>query len=153
MKRTFVVLMTVMVLAGLAIWVPKTKHSIATLPVVHAQNGCANTTLTGNYLPHYSGSDKRWNKYTPELPITAVGVGTFDGAGNVSFSYNDVLNNDLGGINPPDVGTYSVNSDCTFALTDPGAGQTWAGAIRGGGSEWDMVVTAGPTASMSRSKQ
>jgi hypothetical protein len=49
---------------------------------------------------------------------------------------------------------YAVNPDCTFTLSDPAAGQTLAGGIIGGGSEWDRIVTTtGYTATVSSRKQ
>jgi hypothetical protein len=54
----------------------------------------------------------------------------------------------------PDVGVYSVNSDCTVTMSDPAIGNTWSGEIIGGGSEWDTTVTTtGLRATMSRKKQ
>jgi hypothetical protein len=138
-------------LAALMFVITASKHGIQS---VHAQNGCSDATLTGNYLFHYSGFNSKKNNYATELPIAAVGVGTFDGAGNASFTYNDAFNGHIGATTTPDIGTYSVNSDCTFTLADPAAGQTWAGAIVGGGTEWDTIVTVtGYTATMSGKRQ
>ena len=154
MKTVLVGLLAIGVLALLLVGTLNVRHGFGAMPVVHAQNGCSNATLSGSYLFHYSGFNSKRNNYATELPIAAVGVGVFDGAGNASFSYNDAFNGHIGGTNTPDVGTYSVNSDCTFTLADPTAGQTWAGAIVGGGSEWDTIVTStGYTATMSGKKQ
>lgn len=76
-------------------------------------------------------------------PELAAGIRRVKGVNQLGFRAGKWLS----------VGTYSVNSDCTFALTDPGAGQTRAGALNGGGNEWDMIVAAGHTASMSGNKQ
>ena len=149
MKRAISALTGLAAVAALLFVITISKHGVQ---AVHAQNGCSNATLSGNYLFHYSGFNSKRNNYATELPIAAVGVGTFDGAGNASFSYNDAFNGHVGGTNTPDIGTYSVNSDCTFTLADPAAGQTWAGAIVGGGAEFDTIVT-GYTATMSGKRQ
>ncbi len=151
MKRIVGALTGLATVAALMFVVTTYNHGV---PSVHAQNGCSNATLSGNYLFHYSGFNSKRNNYATELPIAAVGVGTFDGAGNVSFSYNDAFNGHIGATTTPDIGTYSVNSDCTFTLADPPAAQTWTGAIVGGGAEFDSIVTdTGYTATMSGKKQ
>lgn len=154
MKRAITAVSAFVLLAALVMVVPMARQHVSSLPIVHAQNGCSNATLSGNYLFHYSGFNSKKNNYATELPIAAVGVGTFDGAGNVAFSYNDAFNGHIGATTTPDIGTYSVNPDCTFTLADPAAGQTWAGAIVGGGAEFDTIVTVtGYTATMSGKKQ
>ncbi len=154
MKSIIASVLTIGALALLVLMSPAVKHNFSALPVVHAQNGCNNATLTGNYLFHYSGFNSKRNNYATELPIAAVGIAGFDGAGNVTFSYNSAFNGHVGANSPPDAGTYSVNSDCTVTMSDPAVGNTWAGAIVGGGSEWDTIVTStGYTATMSGKKQ
>lgn len=151
MKRIVSALTGLAIVAALMFVVITSKHGLES---VHAQNGCSNATLSGNYLFHYSGFNSKRNNYATELPIAAVGVGTFDGAGNASFSYHDAFNGHVGETSTPDIGTYSVNSDCTFTLADPAAGQTWAGAIVGAGAEFDTIVTVtGYTATMSGKRQ
>ncbi len=151
MKRIVSALMVLAAVAALMSVVTTSKYGFQS---VHAQNGCTNAALSGNYLFHYSGFNSKRNNYATELPIAAVGVGTFDGTGNASFSYHDAFNGHIGATTTPDIGTYSVNSDCTFTLADPAAGQTWAGAIVGEGAEWDTIVTVtGYTATMSGKRQ
>lgn len=154
MKRTTIALLAFAIAAAAVMLVPSAKQHLAVLPVVHAQGGCSNATLMGNYVFHYVGFNSKKNNYATELPIAAVGVGIFDGAGNATFTYNDAFNGHIGVTTTPDVGTYAVNADCSFSLSDPAAGQTWAGAIIGGGSEWDTIVTTtGYTATMTGKKQ
>jgi hypothetical protein len=154
MKQAITAVSAFLLLATVVMLTPMAKQKITSLPVVHAQAGCSDATLSGNYLFHYGGFNSKRNNYATELPIAAVGVGTFDGAGNASFSYHDAFNGHVGGTTTPDLGTYSVNSDCTFTLADPAAGQTWAGAIVGTGAEFDTIVTVtGYTATMSGKRQ
>jgi hypothetical protein len=142
MKRTITVLLAVAAVAALVVWAPTMKHGVTALPVVHAQSGCGNATLTGNYVFTYIGFNSKRNNKATELPIAVVGVAAFDGAGNASFSYNFAFDGSVGATTTPDVGTYAVNSDCTFTMSDPVVGNTWAGAIVGGGTEWDAIVTS-----------
>jgi len=154
MKRTTVGFLSMAALVALMVWGSTTKHGIAPLPLVYAQSGCSNATLMGNYVFTYSGFNSKQNNYATELPIAAVGVGTFDGGGNVTFSYNDAFNGHIGATTTPDAGTYAVNSDCTLTISDPAAAQTWAGAIIGGGAEFSTIVTTtGYTAEMSGKKE
>ena len=149
MKQTTTLLLAIAIAFSVARLVPSAAQSSAALPVVHAQSGCSNATLSGNYVFTYDGWNSKRNNKATELPIAAVGVGTFDGAGNATFSYNSAFDGSIGSTTTPDVGTYAVNSDCTFTISDPAAGQTWAGAIIGGGTEWSTIVTStGYTAEM-----
>jgi hypothetical protein len=151
MKRIFNVLLTLAAAAALVLLAPDSRRLV---PAVHAQSGCSNATLTGNYVFTYTGFNSKKNNYATELPIAAVGIATFDGAGNATFSYSSAFNGHIGATSTPDVGTYAVNSDCTFTMADPAAGQTWAGGILGGGSEWDVITTTtGYTTTMTGKKQ
>lgn len=142
MKRTITALLAMAAVAALVVWAPTMKHGVTALPVVHAQSGCSNATLAGNYAFTYSGFNSKKNNFATELPIAVVGVAAFDGAGNVSFSYNFAFNGHVGATTTPDAGTYAVNSDYTFTMSDPAVANTWAGAIVGGGSEWDAIVSS-----------
>jgi len=154
MKRTVPALLAIAAVLAVGMLGPAAKQHVSILPVVHAQNGCSNATLTGNYVFTYSGFNSKRNNYATELPIAAVGVSAFDGAGNVTFSYSNAFDGHIGATTTPDLGTYAVNSDCTLTISDPAAGQTWAGAIIGGGSEWSTIVTStGYTAEMSGKRE
>jgi hypothetical protein len=151
MKRILSVLLALAAAAALIFLAPASRQL---MPAVHAQSGCSNATLAGNYVFTYTGFNSKKNNYATELPIAAVGIGTFDGAGNATFSYSSAFNGHIGATTTPDVGSYAVNSDCTFTMADPTAGQTWAGGIVGGGSEWDVITTTtGYTTTMSGKKQ
>src|SRR6266568_2023723 len=82
-------LLALAVLAALAIVTTTSKHTVR---AVYASTGCTDATLTGNYGFNYSGSTSSHGPTTttvgPVVPIAAVGVFTFDGAGNVSASFS-----------------------------------------------------------------
>jgi hypothetical protein len=105
-------------------------------------SGCSNATLIGNYGFVFTGFNSKRNNRARELPFDVVGVIAFDGAGNISASFTGSFDGGIFTTTTPDVGTYSVNSDCTFTLSDTTAGVTWLGTIASGGSEWDTVVTS-----------
>src|SRR5207244_12777229 len=91
---------------------------VTTTSTVYAQ--CSNASLTGNYAFIYSGSNAPGHSVTGKNTFgnAAVGVFTFDGAGNFTVSYTVVGNGHASSTSVPDTGTYTVNSDCTFSLTD-----------------------------------
>jgi hypothetical protein len=113
-----------------------------TLDAKKAATGCSNATLAGNYGFVYTGFNSKRNNRASELPFDVVGAAAFDGAGNVSFSYTGSFDGSIFATTAPDVGTYAVNSDCTFTMSDPNVGNTWVGTIVGDGSEWDAAVTS-----------
>lgn len=49
MKRTISMLLIVAVFGAAAMFAPAVKPHFTALPVVHAQSGCTDATLTGNY--------------------------------------------------------------------------------------------------------
>ena len=112
MKRTIFGLATILVvfLTVLAVL------AVRPLRTVKAHHGCSDRTLMGNY---------GWTEfgYEPEgAPDfwTAAGLVHFDGNGH--FSSNDIYSIDNGTPDPNNPssdtdGTYTVNSDCTIAIT------------------------------------
>jgi len=80
------VVFAVAVLAALVIEPRTSKHSVR---AVYAQSGCSEATLTGNYGFEFNGftTAGRGQQSPPTRPLAAVGVITFDGAGNLSFTY------------------------------------------------------------------
>ncbi len=111
----------------------------ALVPAVHAQ--CTNASLTGNYGLTFSGFNNDKGKKGNEVPFAGVGLGTFDGAGNVSASFTF---SDYGVIGTsPYTGTYTVNSDCTGTVTaTPGSGNAnLSFVIVSGGAEVFAVNT------------
>jgi hypothetical protein len=125
MKRMITSLLAMAVLAAVAMFAPTAKHRFTALPLVHAQSGCSNATLSGNYGLTFQGFDIVRGGMN-SVPFAGAGVLGFDGGGNVSISLTTALN---GQISPVDTsaGTYTVNSDCTGALsltTGNAAGET-----------------------------
>lgn len=112
-----------------------------TLDMKKAATSCSNASLTGNYGFVFAGFNSKRNNRASELPFDTVGVIAFDGAGNISASYTGSFNGGIFATTIPDVGTYSVNSDCTFTMSDTTVGVTWLGTIVSGGSEWDAATT------------
>src|SRR6266852_4589236 len=118
MKRILSVFLALVVSAALVVIDTNWKHSVT---AVHAQGGCSNATLTGNYAFIYSGANAPGHSVTGKNTFgnAAVGVLTFDGAGNLpSITYTVVFNVHASSTSVPDTGTYTVNSDCTGTLTD-----------------------------------
>jgi hypothetical protein len=87
--------------------------------LAHAQSaGCSNATLSGSYgvlLSGFSLTDPDGTPLASPLPRGAANVVTADGAGNLSR----IGTGNVGGtVGPqPGTGTYTVNADCTFAVT------------------------------------
>jgi len=108
---------------------------------VHAQDGCSVATLTGNYGVILTGPSAPGHsvKGRNNVPNAAVGVITFDGAGNFSDTYTIVTN----GVASPasDVGTYTVNPDCSGTFTDTTINVHANLSIVGGGSEVFGIIT------------
>ena len=148
MKRTLSALFALAVLATLvilgAISQPISKR---TVPSVYA-SGCSNATLTGIYAFTLSG----WATAPPthltegksDVPEAAVGLVTFDGAGNWTTSFTLSKNGDITSATSVP-GTYTVNSNCTGTMT--GAAEL-AIVILGGGTEVTSVQTDSNTTSI-----
>lgn len=138
MKRILGALLTTTTLVALAVLAITAKKGIATLPVVHAQGGCTNASVSGNYGFTLQGFDVPKAGIGNQVPFAGAGVLGFDGLGNVSFSFfTTVLGRKIA---PPGTaaGTYNVNSDCTGTIsgTSPEvAGETLDMVIVGGGGE------------------
>ena len=121
---------------------------------VHAQGGCSNATLTGNYAFIYSGAFSPSGRGKNTFGDAAVGVLTFDGAGNLSLTYTDVSNGQVISTSVPDTGTYTVNSDCTGSLTDATIDLHSNLATVGGGAEvFGIQTDAGNTNTFDAKKQ
>jgi hypothetical protein len=106
---------------------------------VYAQNGCSLASLTGNYAFSHSGFTSKNLKGNP-LPAAAVGVFTFDGAGNFSANFTDMSPGKPTyiAVQGTGSGSYTVNSDCTGSAaftTGSVAGLTFNLVIIGGGIE------------------
>ena len=128
---------------------------VTTTSTVYAQ--CSNATLTGNYAFVYSGSNAPAHSVTGKNTFgnAAVGVLTFDGAGNLpSITFTVVFNGSASSTTVPDTGTYTVNSYCTGTLTDATIAAHFNLAIAGGGAEVFAIQTdAGTTDTFDAKKQ
>ena len=101
---------------------------------VYAQ--CSNATLTGSYGFKEQGFLARNGKAGgPAVPFANVGVVTFDGAGNASFTTTTVFNSSGGEFFEAIPGTYTVNSDCTGTITIEDFGIHLNTVTVGGGAE------------------
>jgi hypothetical protein len=95
-----------------------TKYPGGILPKVHAQEGCSLATLEGSYgfaADEFFTSGPVPASISAFTPVAAIGVDTFDGAGNLSGS----ITGSFGGLifTSPLSGTYTVNADCTGSAT------------------------------------
>jgi hypothetical protein len=84
---------------------------------VPAAVGCSNSSLRGSYGLHATGTTAAGG------PFAAVGVISFDGAGNLQGTLFAKVS---GGISPvvPVSGTYTVHPDCTVSDTFGGSQHT-----------------------------
>jgi len=107
---------------------------------VYAQ--CSNATLTGSYGFKQDGFGTRNGKAGgPAVPFAQVGVVTFDGAGNASFTTTSVFNSTGGEFFEAIPGTYTVNSDCTGTVTIEDFGLHFNIVTVGGGAEFFGIQT------------
>lgn len=136
MKRIVSALAVIGALAALAIMTAASKPGVGP---VYASSGCTDATLNGNYgylFTGFTGHVPLINNNGPtSVPFAAVGLATFDGAGNfsgtITSSANGAISSTL-----PFATTYTVNSDCTGTIGTPGGGtDTFAIVIVGGGAE------------------
>ena len=113
---------------------------------VYAQ--CSNATLTGSYGFKQDGFGKHGgfgtrnsNAGGPAVPFASVGVVTFDGAGNASFTVTQVLNSSGAEFFEAIPGTYTVNSDCTGTVAIEDFGLHFNIVTVGGGAEFFAIQT------------
>jgi hypothetical protein len=153
MKRILSTFLALVVSAALVVVATGWKDSVT---AVHAQGGCSNATLTGNYGFIYNGSNAPGHSVTGKNTFgnAAVGVFTFDGAGNVTVSYTAVFNGYAFSTSVPDTGTYTVNSDCTGTATDATIDLHFNSVSVGGGNEFFEIQTdEGTTDTLDAKKQ
>ncbi len=120
---------------------------------VHAQSGCSLASLKGTYGFTSTGLSANGTHGTAQFPADAVGVVTFDGAGNASGSFTASFN---GKANPetPYTGTYTVNSDCSGVLASTSGADNFAFVIVSGGADVLLTdVSPGTTSSAELKKQ
>ena len=116
---------------------------VTTTSPVYAQ--CSNATLTGSYGFKQTGFGIIHNSKPAKLgnmiPFATVGVVTFDGAGNASFTLTQVFNSEGGGFFEAIPGTYTVNSDCTGTIAIEDFGLHFYMVTVGGGAELFAIQT------------
>ncbi len=115
---------------------------VTTTSPVYAQ--CSNATLTGSYGFKQQGFGLRNSKPAKlgnMIPFATVGVVTFDGAGNASFTLTQVFNSEGGGFLEAIPGTYTVNSDCTGTIAIEDFGLHFYMVTVGGGAELFAIQT------------
>ena len=132
MKRIVRVFLASAVLTSLAFVTATLKHRVHP---VHAQSGCSNATLIGNYGFSFGGFQIQHGTQR-SVPFYGAGLGTFDGRGNVSATFNFGVNGNIT-TNQPYTATYTVNSDCTGSVTatPESGGDNFSFVIVGGGAE------------------
>jgi hypothetical protein len=111
---------------------------VTTRSTVYAQ--CSNATLTGSYGFKGDGFGTH-NGHGNAIPFAQVGVVTFDGAGNASFTTTQVFNSSGGELFEAIPGTYTVNSDCTGTVTIEDFGLHFYIVTVGGGAEFFAIQT------------
>ena len=118
MKRALSAMVALAVVVTLTLFISPSRHDL--VRVVHAQSGCSDATLSGNYRFLYRGDDApdHSGKRLNNVPQAAVGILNLNGAGGVSFSYTVVSNGVPSRTSLPDTGTYTLHSDCAGTLTD-----------------------------------
>ena len=153
MKQTITALSAFAALAVVVMLAPTARQHFTSLPVVHAQSGCSVATLSGSYGINNPGfvSPGHSNKGA-EVPFAAVGVLTFDGAGNVSSTFTLSVK---GGISTGNTasGTYTVNSDCTGSAIVQGAPNSNFVILGGGAEVFGIETTPGFTGSYDAKRQ
>jgi len=115
---------------------------VTTTSSVYAQ--CSNATLTGSYGFKQQGFGLRNSKPAKlgnMIPFATVGVVTFDGAGNASFTLTQVFNSEGGAFFEAIPGTYTVNSDCTGTIAIEDFGLHFYMVTVGGGAELFAIQT------------
>ena len=158
MKKTTAWFLFLGAVAALVIGTPAAKRSLASLPLVHAQSGCSNASLIGNYAaiqpagfiaPGHSVKGA-------EVPWQVVGTFTFDGANSVSANYTAAVNGTIY-TSQTASGSYTVNSDCTASLSftsGEASGYTANMVIIAGGAELFGIASGnGDTASFDAKRQ
>jgi hypothetical protein len=132
MKRILSALIALAAAAALVVLPTMSKPNVT---AAHAQSGCSNATLIGNYGFSFGGFQIQHGTQR-SVPFYGAGLGTFDGRGDVSATFNFGVNGIIT-TNQPYTATYTVNSDCTGSVTaTPGSGgDNFAFVIVGGGQE------------------
>ena len=152
MNRSTKALLAISILAALAVFVRAMKHEVI-VPIVHAQSGCTDATLTGNYGFTLTGFISFGKNTSPTLmPAASVGLITLDGMGSFTTTYVNSRSGAAQG--ETDTGTYTVKSDCTVSVFDQTVGTHYSGVIVGAGTELLAIQTdSGDTQTIDAKKQ
>jgi hypothetical protein len=145
MKRRMITpfLLAIAVLAAVVMLAPTAKHRFTDFPVVHADRGCSNATLLGNYGFTFQGFDIP-GADGQQVPFAGAGVLGFNGAGNASISFSATALGGVISLGGTGTGPYTVNSDCSGTITfttGDAAGETLAMEVVGGGREMLGIAT------------
>jgi len=140
MSRTFASLVTLGGAVGLFMiaFEPAGKVQSSFAPNLHAKHrGCSVDTLEGDYVWRFN----RLN-VASGARRDALGVMSFDGAGNVSavVTFND---DGVSTLRVPRTGTYTVDADCTGTLLLDGVNY-WDLVLTDDASEGRVIQTAPP---------
>lgn len=132
MKRT-ITLLAITLTMGILLSVGVSRSSRYSLvPQAHANGGgCSLATVRGSYGFYRVGT-------TPNGPLGAVGVLTFDGRGGSSARQTIRVDGDetLDLFTDPAIDAgYSINSDCTGELLNPDGSAFGHAVVVGGGNE------------------
>ncbi len=116
MKRMMIRIGAIASVVGLLLVMsPSRGRQSGGLPKVRAQGGCSLSSVKGSYGVFRTGA-------TSGGPLAAVGIETFDGAGNSSaiqtIRKNGVTTNDLFA-DPPAVDLYEVDPNCAGRFVHP----------------------------------
>jgi hypothetical protein len=149
MKRTLGAVLALAVLAVLVFLTPLSKHLV---PAVHAQSGCTNATLTGNYGFTFNGFTRPSKTHGASTPFAGAGVMTLDGAGNASAKFSYSYDGMIG--YSPYTATYTVNPNCTGAMTSTDGNANMSFVIVSGGAEvFSNNISPGGTWTLDSKKQ
>jgi hypothetical protein len=135
MKLIVRAFLALFVLATALLFVTTTsKHMVRP---VYAQNGCSVATLEGPYEATLSGFGDPGREVTAtgnagKVPEAAVGVANFD-HGKLSATFTLAEGGNVSTF--ADVGTYTVNEDCTATIYDTTRGGQFNMVLIGGGTE------------------
>jgi hypothetical protein len=156
MKRTMTAAVFTMVAFVVLVVLTSTmmeKHRVTFSPVVHAQSGCTDANLNGNFGFTLTGFISFGKNTSPTLmPAASVGLITFHGDGTFTTTYVNTRSG--AALGETDTGTYDVKSDCTVSLADQTVGTHYSGVIVGAGNEVLAIQTdPGDTQTIDAKKQ
>jgi hypothetical protein len=152
MKRISPLLLVTGSLVALAVFASTLRHELI-VPIVHAQSGCTDASLGGNYGFTLTGFISFGKNTSPTLmPAASVGLITFHGDGTFIATYVNTRSG--AALGETDTGAYDVKPDCTVSVSDQTVGTHYSGVIVGGGNELLAIQTdPGDTQTIDAKKQ